>query len=355
MGVDIFSLYVTRAASAIDVGSQNIVEAFHWTPTTIVALMMLALQDHDWGAAWILVAWLVLVVGFVALIVYLLSFMFLPLWQGIQEGSFEARTSIAVAHHAPARAFPRLLKSDLGALFEKEIIVNFRSVRDSLWVVFILGLWVLQSALNLYLKKNSAYYGDSEMNIIGLVETLQVATAVFFTSTFALRFALPSFSSDRRMAWIIGTAPIAPRRIYFSKLWFYAVTFLLLGISLGIVNASLLGISLTAEGSFLALIAVMIVAITTFALSVGALFPDTESDDPEIISTSLAGLGFTFSSLAYGAVGSWLYYHFLITSSAAGIYCFIAGSIALILLMIIGTSIRLKTFNPFSDEVRAGA
>lgn len=120
---------------------------------------------------------------------------------------------------------------------------------------------------------------------------------------------------------------------------------------MGIANATLLGISLVAEGTFMLLIAVMIVGITAFALSLGALFPNTESDDPEVVSMSFSGLGFTFISLAYGGVGAWLYYIFLKTSQSAGVYSFIIGSVAFVILIVLTVSTRLKTFNPFSDEV----
>jgi hypothetical protein len=348
VGMNIFSLFVSGSITAAQANIDGIVAAFRWFPTTIVALMMLALQNHMWALAWSYIAWLALAVALMFLIIYLFSFIFLKLWQGVQEGNFEARTSTTMTHQPP-RAFPRFLKSDLGALFEKEAIVNFRSTRDSLWVVFILGLWVLQTGLNIFLRKNSADYGTSEVNIIALIQSLQAATTVFFTSTFALRFVLPSFSSDHRMAWIMGTSPVAPRRIYFSKLGFYAIAFLVLGIAVGIANATILGISLVAEGTFLLFIAVMIVGITAFALSLGALFPNTESDDPEIVSMSFAGLGFTFISLAYGGAGTWLYYIFLKTSQAAGVYSFIVGSVILIVLMIMTAAVRLKTLNPFSE------
>jgi hypothetical protein len=350
VGMNIFSLFISGPITATTASIDGVVAAFHWFPTTVLALMMLALQNHSWAAAWGYIGWLALAVIFTALIIYLFSFIFLKLWQGMQEGSFEARTSTNAVNQPP-RAFPRFFKTDLGALFEKEVIVNFRSTRDSLWVVFILGLWVLQAALNVFLRKNSADYGTSETNIIALIQALQAATTVFFTSTFALRFVLPSFSSDRRMAWIMGTSPIAPRRIFFSKLSFYTITFLILGIVVGIANATLLGISLVAEGTFMLLIAVMIVGITAFALSLGALFPNTESDDPEVVSMSFSGLGFTFISLAYGGVGAWLYYIFLKTSQSAGVYSFIIGSVAFVILIVLTVSTRLKTFNPFSDEV----
>jgi hypothetical protein len=350
VNLNIISLFVSGPANASEASVNGIVAAFHWFPTNIIALMMLALQNQSWALAWMYIGYLALGVAAIIFVIYLFSFIFLRVWQCMQEGSFEARASVPTIHEPP-RAFPRFIKTDLGALFEKEMIVNFRSIRDLLWVLFILSLWIIQTALNVFLRKNSAEYGTSGTSIIVSIQALQAATTMFFTSTFALRFALPSFSSDRRMAWIMGTAPISPRRIFFSKLVFYSIAFLILGVGLGIVNASILGISLLQEGTFLLLLAVMIMSVTTFGLSIGALFPDTESDDPERVSTSLPGLGFTFISLVYGGLGTWFYYLFLNTSLAVGIYSFIAGSIFLTILMMVISSTRLRTFNPFSEEV----
>jgi Putative ATP-binding cassette len=350
--LDVISLFVSGPANALQASINGIVAAFRWSPTNIIALMMLALQEQSWALAWIYIGCLALGAVAIMLAIYLFSFNFLGVWQGMQEGSFEARTSVP-AMHEPPRAFPRFIKTPLGALFEKEMIVNFRSIRDSLWVLFILSLWILQTALNIFLRKNSAEYGTSGASIVVSIQSLQAATTMFFTSTFALRFALPSFSSDRRMAWIMGTAPIAPRQIFFSKLVFYTIIFLILGVGLGIVNASILGISLLQEGTFLLLLTAMIACVTTFGLSIGALFPDTESDDPERVSTSLPGLGFTFISLAYGGLGTWFYYLFLKTSQAVGVYSFIACSIFLIVLMVVISATRLRTFNPFSEDAGA--
>jgi hypothetical protein len=50
-------------------------------------------------------------------------------------------------------------------------------------------------------------------------------------------------------------------------------------------------------------------------------------------------------------VGAWLYYIFLKTSQGAGIYSFILASVILVVLMVMAASTRLRTFNPFSDEV----
>ncbi|HVN26401.1 MAG TPA: hypothetical protein VMT99_01990 [Candidatus Paceibacterota bacterium] len=357
--MDIVRLFVSGPLAAAQADVSGITAAFWYVPTHGMALIMLALQDHAWLLAWSYLAALALAVAVVGVLIWLLSFAYLPVWQRLQEQDFEARTALGddadaaarTAANEPPRAFPRYFRSPIGAIFEKEAVTTFRSLRDLLWILFMLGLWIIQSALNLFLHRNSAEYGVSTATIVAAIQSLQVATTVFFTSTFSLRFALPSFSVDRRMRWILGTAPISPRAVFFSKLAFYSAVFLVFGLGLGIANASILGVPIVQVGLFLATIAVMVLAITTFGLALGARFPNTESDDPEIVSTSLPGLGFTFLSLGYGALGTWIFYQALLVGALAPLAAFVALSALFIIAAAATLSQDLGTFNPFVEDI----
>ena len=71
------------------------------------------------------------------------------------------------------------------------------------------------------------------------------------------------------------------------------------------INMNVLDIALGQALSSTLLLASVIVFIVTLGLTVGALFPNRESDDPEVISTSMSGLFFTALALLYGALGAW--------------------------------------------------
>jgi hypothetical protein len=45
--------------------------------------------------------------------------------------------------------------------------------------------------------------------------------------------------------------------------------------------------------------------VTLYGLALGALFPNFETDDPEILSTSFPGLTFIFTSVMYGAYAAY--------------------------------------------------
>jgi hypothetical protein len=80
-----------------------------------------------------------------------------------------------------------------------------------------------------------------------------------------------------------------------------------------------------------------IIFIVTFGLSLGALFPNTETDDPEAISTSMSGLFFTASSLGYGALSAWILYKTLLLQDVSMLILFVLCTVILIALMLYKT------------------
>jgi hypothetical protein len=348
--MNILALFVSGPVTATTATITGIVAAFRFLPTQLMAFLMLNLQNGATGSAWTDIGWLALITIAIGAIIYFLSFDYLHVWQKLEEGSFEARTEISGRKTASSgTGFLRSAKTSTAAIFYKETVVNIRNLKNATWLFFMLALWVIQTALNIFLRWNIQQYGVHAQTVAVGVQSLQLVTATFFVSAFVLRFVLPSFSSERRMAWILGTAPISLRRVFFSKLTFYSAIFLALGLVLGIVNSAILGLSLLNALGFLALLGIMIICVTTFGFSLGAIFPDTESDDPEAVSTSLPGLAFTFISLLYGACGAWLYYVGLNAESATSTSAFGIISAALVLAMIATTIYKLKTFNPFAE------
>jgi ABC-2 type transport system permease protein len=139
-----------------------------------------------------------------------------------------------------------------------------------------------------------------------MTQVLQFVTVCFFISAFVLRFAFPAFSTERRTAWILASAPLKPGRIFWIKLAFYLVVFALLGGLVAYVNVSALGLSIGLSALTLTLFFTAVIFITVLGVSLGALFPNFETDDPAMLSTSLPGLAFIVISLAYAALGAFM-------------------------------------------------
>lgn len=149
-----------------------------------------------------------------------------------------------------------------------------------------------------------------------------------------MRFALPSFSTEQKTAWIIASAPVDLGKLFWSKFWFYSAIFLALGLGVSVLNFSLLGLSFASIGISIFLFAIAIIFVTTLGLALGAIFPNFDTDDPQALSTSLPGLAFTLGSLGYGAIGAVLLYNSAIIGSVVYLVWFLILSLATIAILL---------------------
>ena len=94
------------------------------------------------------------------------------------------------------------------------------------------------------------------------------------------------------------------------------------------INSVVLNVPLAQAAYGMMLLVVTIIFIVTLGLSLGALFPNTETDDSETISTSMPGLFFTALSLVYGSISAFILYRSLLTQDVS-----ILGGCAVITLI----------------------
>jgi hypothetical protein len=351
---DITSLFAPQssswAASRIDI----LFTRFSVFPSHIVTLTLFSAQQGSFGTATLATAGLAVMFGLGMLSVRFAAWGFLPLWQLFQEGRYEAKTVSMEAAKRPRGAegpitFPRYFKSPIGALFEKEGIVLFRGMKSALWFFFLFVLWMVQMALEFFIRGNLIKYGTNLGSALALVESLQLVTAIYFVSAFILRFVFPAFSGEARTAWILGAAPLRMQNVFWSKFLFYGSLFLLLGIVFCGLNFFIIQTAIAQGLAFVVFMLLMIVFLVAFGLGLGAIFPNFDSDDPEVLSTSLPGLGFIFSSLLYGGAGTYLFYKFLIGGSIAALVGFDAFTTFLIIAMLILSFRSLKKFEFVRD------
>ena len=331
--VSIFAPFSSSwTASRIDI----IMSRFSVFPSHLVTLELFNAQMGDFGSAAIITLGLVFMFCLCLLILRILQWGFLPLWQLFQEGRFEAKAAAPRmrASKGPI-TFPRFFKSPLGALFEKEMIILFREMRSVLWFFFLLVLWGIQIVMEFFIRANLIKYNVDLTTIVAQIETLELATAIYFISAFIVRFVFPAFSSERRTAWILGTAPLDLKTVFWAKFLFYSGIFLVLGLAFTVLNFAIIQTAVAQAFAFLCFALVMIVFLVAYGLGLGAIFPNFESDDPEVLSTTLPGLGFIFGSLIYGACGSYLFYGFLAHGSLGPLAGFDILTLILAALMII--------------------
>jgi ABC-2 type transport system permease protein len=257
------------------------------------------------------------------------------MWQKLAEGSFR--------YIAPIRSFFtykgtfRFMGGRTVALFKKEALVSIRNPKGMLWFAFLFFIWLAQIGTNLILNSNMQRYGTDMGQKLALLQTLQFVIAVYFICSFTLRFVFPAFSLEKKTAWILASAPVNFGKIYFGKYLFYSVFFVAIGVLMSYINISILNLPLSYAAYSMLLFISVVVFIVTLGLSMGAIFPNYETDDPEVISTSMPGLFFTGLSLIYGALGAVVLYYGLLGGNVSGLLFFVIMTFILIAIILFGT------------------
>jgi hypothetical protein len=113
---------------------------------------------------------------------------------------------------------------------------------------------------------------------------------------------------EKRTRWILGSSPLGLKKIFLGKLFFFVVSFIILGSIMGYTSIVALNINLDRTLYLLILFLSTITSIVTFGLTLGARYPSFETDDPDVISTSMPGLFFTGISLLYSALSAYVLY-----------------------------------------------
>jgi hypothetical protein len=289
-----------------------IIEQFHIFPSHFVALTILSGEQGDMvGGVFALLSLIFLAVLSFGLLI-LVSRRYLTFWQIAQEhgkgGAMHARSPLSLS------------ASSRGALFTKERLLFLRNGRGILWMLFILMIWGMQSGSSRLLTHGLGADRVSGGALPGATAAFQFALATYFVSMLALRFAFPSFSEEKKFMWVTETAPLAKLGIFRAKLTFFASIFTSLAVLFTFLNASITAIDLAKYPTLIVLIVTASIAITVYALVLGVLFPNDETDDPEVLSTSLPGLLFIIVSLIYGALGAIVFRDYIVS----GGYLYIA-------------------------------
>jgi len=144
-----------------------------------------------------------------------------------------------------------------------------------------------------------------------------------------LRFVLPSFSTEAKTSWIIGTSPIRLKNVMISKLLFFTSLFLIFAVAISLFNFWIFDPGRLEAFVYVLIFCATVVVITMLGLFIGFVFPNFESEDPEVLGTSVPGLLFTLSSVLYGALGAFVYYLHLQNGNMLIVFTYLLASLLL--------------------------
>ncbi len=335
--IDLYKIFKADEVSSL-VSISNMASNFTYLPTHPVAMEIINWQiNQTSGAIFYLV--IVFVISLISIFVFLkTTSLFYMLWQRFQEGNSNTDNVLSSTN----KITYSFSGGKIFSLFQKEALISSRNFKGVLWFLFLLFIWLLQIGTNVIMNQNIQRHQPDMSQRIIVLQLLQYLIAVYFISSFALRFVFPSFSTEKKTAWILGSAPLSFTKIFFGKYLFYTLFFVFVGIVMNYINNAVIGVIFTHAFYSTLLFVSTIMLIVTFGLSLGAVFPSRETDDPETTSTSMPGLFFTAISLIYGAISSFVLYKTLSENNVVYLLAFVIFTIILIGLMLTKTPTIVK-------------
>ncbi len=317
LNVDVIKLFRANYIENTEIEIEIISNSFYYLPSHPMAMSTLLLQNNL-GSLFPRYILILLFLSSLAIFVWWkLSVLFLPLWQKLKEGGGVEASSNPVSKKN--KFSYRFGGSPRVAIFKKEFISFVRNPRNLIWFSFLLFIWLIQVAINQNLARSLNVNELDPSLRQTAIQSLQFVVATYFISAFVLRFVFPSFSSERRTLWILTSSPVNLKGIFYIKYLFFATFFLIFGFTLGYINLVGLIFDWTFIAETLAMFSVATLFIVALGLSLGAIFPNYDTDDPGVISTTLPGISLIILSLSYGTLGGLVIYlvqrsgnHFLI-------------------------------------------
>lgn len=142
----------------------------------------------------------------------------------------------------------------------------------------------------LYNFRHFRHLGES--GLIGQLAIFMVGMGLsgFVTTAVSVRFAFPLVSLEGRMLWLLGSAPLRPRQILWSKLLSTLPPLLVVSELMSVVSSIILG----APGSMIllgALVAALTaVSVASLSVGLGAVLPDYKAESAAKVAASFGGL-----------------------------------------------------------------
>ncbi len=132
-----------------------------------------------------------------------------------------------------------------------------------------------------------------------------IMTTSYFIALLALRFAFPFAGLEKQYFWYALTLPKLRQKSYHARLFIVTLVTILL-VEIIVLFTS---IALHLPPDFTLPLAILVpfitLALVSFALAMGAMFPSHHKMTPEAMSTTVAGLLTVFGSIAYTAYILW--------------------------------------------------
>lgn len=119
---------------------------------------------------------------------------------------------------------------------------------------------------------------------------LNLALAGFVVASVAVRFLYPSVSLEGRAFWILQSAPIRLRQVWWSKFWSGVLPLGSLGLALLVLSNRALGVGAITMVVSVTTLALMTLGIAALGLCLGSIYPQFEHENAAKIPASFGGV-----------------------------------------------------------------
>jgi len=222
--------------------------------------------------------------------------LFLPGWTKAQEGR-QARLTRQPVWEWLLRGATKPFSPQTRLLVIKDVKVFFRDTSQWSQLILLLALVVVYvynfSVLPLQGSPLVTFYFKNAIAFLNL------ALAGFVVAAVAVRFIFPSISLEGRALWVLRTAPLELRRMWWAKFWVGLVPLLVLGEVLVLATNSYLQVmpfmAWLSGGTLLA----MSFSIVSLGLAVGATYPNFDADNAARVAAGTGGLVYMILCMSF--------------------------------------------------------
>ena len=132
-----------------------------------------------------------------------------------------------------------------------------------------------------------------------LLAFLNLSLAGFVMSSVAVRLLYPSVSLEGKAFWLLQSAPIPMRRVWWSKFWSGVGPLAVLGLSLLVLGNRALGVGGVTLAVSVATLALMTFPIAAMGLWIGSLYPQFDHENAAKIPSSFGGIVYMMVTILF--------------------------------------------------------
>lgn len=128
---------------------------------------------------------------------------------------------------------------------------------------------------------------------------LNLALAGFVIASVAVRFLYPAISLEGHAFWILRSAPLQLRRVWWSKLWSGVGPLAALGLALLVLSNRALGVHPVTMCVSVVTLALMTLGIASLGLCLGSLYPQFDYENAAKIPSSFGGVVYMILAILF--------------------------------------------------------